>query len=95
MQASALHMEQQHWRLPDACWRLIFNLQKGSDASASQMPAHRPSLGRRLTPDTNALRVRISSASASADEGDVCSVLTHLSRNISAFLEHLVDSLCA
>lgn len=63
-------MEQQHWRLPDACWRLVYNLQKGNDMSAHAAPQQRAAISRRTTPDSTALQVRVNSASsAGADEG--------------------------
>lgn len=56
MQAAVFQLRQQHWRLGDATWRLIYLLQKANDTAASlvsPLPLPLPRLGRRRTPTTS------------------------------------------
>ncbi|KAL3142038.1 hypothetical protein ABBQ32_004670 [Trebouxia sp. C0010 RCD-2024] len=48
-QAAVFQLMQQHWRLGDATWRLVYLLQKANDTAASLMPQI-PRLARRRTP---------------------------------------------
>lgn len=49
VQAAVFQLMQQHWRLGDATWRLVYLLQKANDTAASLMPQI-PRLARRRTP---------------------------------------------
>lgn len=49
VQAAVFQLKQQHWRLSDAAWRLVYLLQKANDTAAS-LTRQVPRLGRRLTP---------------------------------------------
>lgn len=51
-QAAVFQLRQQHWRLGDATWRLIYLLQKANDTAASLM-SPLPGLSRRRTPNTS------------------------------------------
>lgn len=54
MQAAVFQLRQQHWRLGDTTWRLIYLLQKAKDTAASLVsPLPLPRLGRRRTPTTS------------------------------------------
>ena len=37
-QAAVFQLKQQHWRLGDATWRLVYLLQKANETAASLMP---------------------------------------------------------
>lgn len=53
-QAAVFQLRQQHRRLGDATWRLIYLLQKANDTAASlASPVPLPRLGRRRTPTTS------------------------------------------
>ena len=51
VQAVVFQVKQQHWRLGDASWRLVYLLQKANDTAAS-LASPIPRLVRRHTPTT-------------------------------------------
>lgn len=75
-QAPALQMEQQHWRLPDACWRMMYVMQKSGDNPVSTPPTTQAGL-RQAGTDSSSPEARAASAYFTEGQGNFQSKIVH------------------